>query len=254
MDDPPRFTGAVRSGPADEAAARLVGVPAALHQRRRGSRQRRRDPRQPARSHRQPARSQHAGDRGDPGVAAARRRQHRLDPAVRLGTDIRLPRSRLCRPGRGAAAELYDQRTLLFVTLPVVFSAWQAILAVILGIMWVMRRHEPAYGVLAAAMAVGVVQAFLPTPMGETPFSRLNAILIASAPLESGAGADLRAAVLGWKWPRYGWIIFVPGLLLALAGLFGNQAAVAHAVPGSRRADGRPARSSSWPSSRRARC
>ena len=54
----------------------------------------------------------------------------------------------------------YNARTLLFVTLPVVFSAWQAILAVILGIMWVMRRHEPAYGVLAAAMAIGVGQAF----------------------------------------------------------------------------------------------
>ncbi len=55
----------------------------------------------------------------------------------------------------------YDQRTLLFVTLPMVFSAWQAILAVILIIMWAMRRHEPAYGALAAAMALGVVQAFL---------------------------------------------------------------------------------------------
>jgi hypothetical protein len=41
----------------------------------------------------------------------------------------------------------YGMRTQLFVTLPVVFSAWQVILAVILGIMWVMRRHEPAYGV-----------------------------------------------------------------------------------------------------------
>ena len=46
------------------------------------------------------------------------------------------------------------------VTLPVVFSAWQAILAVILGIMWVMRRHEPAYGVLAAAMATGFRRLF----------------------------------------------------------------------------------------------
>src|SRR5215218_4048443 len=79
----------------------------------------------------------------------------------------------------------YDLRTLVFVTLPVVFSSWQAILAVILGIMWVMRRHEPAYGVLAAAMAVGVGQAFLQTPMDETPFSRLNVILISSAPIES---------------------------------------------------------------------
>ena len=46
----------------------------------------------------------------------------------------------------------FNLRTLIFVTLPVVFSSWQAILAVILGIMWVMRRHEPAYGVLAAAI------------------------------------------------------------------------------------------------------
>ena len=68
----------------------------------------------------------------------------------------------------------YDARTLLFVTLPVVFSAWQAILAVILGIMWVMRRHEPAYGVLAAAMAIGVAQAFLQTPLEDSPYSRLN--------------------------------------------------------------------------------
>ena len=108
--------------------------------------------------------------------------------------------------------------SLIFVTLPVVFSSWQAILAVILGIMWVMRRHEPAYGLLAAAMAVGVGQAFLQTPMGETAFSRLNVVLISSAPLESGAGADICAVVLRagnggataglssspaccWRWP-----------------------------------------------------
>ena len=105
-----------------------------------------------------------------------------------------------------------------------VFSSWQAILAVILGIMWVMRRHEPAYGLLAAAMAVGVAQAFLQTPMGETAFSRLNVILISSAPLESGLVLTFALLFSGWKWRPYGWIIFVPGLLLALAGLFGNQA------------------------------
>src|SRR5207253_1801941 len=79
----------------------------------------------------------------------------------------------------------FDLRTMLFVTLPVVFSAWQAILAVILGIMWVMRRHEPAYGVLAAAMVTGFLQALLQTPMEETPLSRLNVVLISSAPPES---------------------------------------------------------------------
>lgn len=122
----------------------------------------------------------------------------------------------LLRPG-------YNLRTLIFVTLPVVFSSWQAILAVILGIMWVMRRHEPAYGVLAAAMAVGVGQAFLQTPMGETPFSRLNVVLISSAPIESGLVLTFALLFSGWKWRRYGWLIFVPGILLALGGLFGNQ-------------------------------
>ncbi|NOJ40210.1 histidine kinase [Bradyrhizobium sp. WSM 1791] len=120
----------------------------------------------------------------------------------------------------------YDLRTLIFVTLPVVFSSWQAILAVILGIMWVMRRHEPAYGVLAAAMAVGVGQAFLQTPMGETPFSKLNVILISSAPIESGLVLTFALLFSGWKWQRYAWIIFIPGIVLALAGLFGSQALV----------------------------
>jgi signal transduction histidine kinase len=118
----------------------------------------------------------------------------------------------------------YHLRSLVFVTLPVVFSSWQAILAVILGIMWVMRRHEPAYGLLAAAMAVGVAQAFLQTPMGETTFSRLNVILISSAPLESALVLTFALLFSGRKWRPYGWIIFAPAALLALAGLFGNQA------------------------------
>ncbi|MBX9650191.1 MAG: histidine kinase [Xanthobacteraceae bacterium] len=117
----------------------------------------------------------------------------------------------------------YDARTLLFVTLPVVFSAWQAILAVILGIMWVMRRHEPAYGVLAAAMAIGVAQAFLQTPMGESPFSRVNVVLISSAPLESALVLTFALLFFGWKWQRWAFLMFAPGILLALGGLFGHQ-------------------------------
>jgi signal transduction histidine kinase len=118
----------------------------------------------------------------------------------------------------------YEQRTLLFVTLPVVFSAWQAILAVILTIMWVMRRHEPAYGVLAAAMALGVAQAFLPVAVDQSQYSRLNATLIASAPIESGFVLTFAMLFFGWKWPRYGLLIFVPGLLLMAVGLYGDQA------------------------------
>jgi signal transduction histidine kinase len=88
-----------------------------------------------------------------------------------------------------------------------------------------MRRHEPAYGVLAAAMAVGVAQAFLQTPMGhETMFSRLNVVLISSAPMECALVLSFAVLFSGMKWPRYGWILFLPGALLALAVLFGNQA------------------------------
>jgi signal transduction histidine kinase len=120
----------------------------------------------------------------------------------------------------------YDQRSLLFGTLPVVFSAWQAILAVILSIMWVMRRHEPAYGVLAAAMAIGVMQAFLSTPLDDTRFAPLQAIAIASAPLESGLVLVFVILFLGYRWPRYGALIFLPGLVLIAAGLIAGPAAV----------------------------
>jgi signal transduction histidine kinase len=120
----------------------------------------------------------------------------------------------------------YDRRTLQFVTLPVVFAAWQAILAVILTIMWVMRRHEPAYGALAAAMALGAVQAFLPPPVGQPQFSNLNAVLISSAPIESGFVLTFAMLFFGWKWSRYGLLIFAPGLLLAGIGLFGDPALI----------------------------
>ncbi|MBR1228966.1 MULTISPECIES: sensor histidine kinase [unclassified Bradyrhizobium] len=120
----------------------------------------------------------------------------------------------------------YDRRALLFVTLPIVFSAWQAILAVILSIMWVMRRHEPAYGMLAAAMAVGVLQAFLSTPIDNSPYAGLNAIAIASAPLESGLVLAFAILFFGRKWPRWGALIFAPGIILAMTGLISGQAAV----------------------------
>ena len=117
----------------------------------------------------------------------------------------------------------YDQRTLAFVTLPVVFSAWQAILAVILAIMWLMRRHEPAYGVLAAAMALGVAQAFLPSAVDPSQYARLNAIVIASAPIESALIVSFAMLFFGRKWPRYGALLFVPGVLVTIGGLIGEQ-------------------------------
>lgn len=113
----------------------------------------------------------------------------------------------------------FETRTLLFVTLPVVFSAWQSILAVILAIMWLMRRHEPVYGVLAVAMVLGVVQAFVPPPAPPATPSRLAAVLLASAPTESALIVVFSVLFFGWRSPRYGALLFAPGLIVFVVGL-----------------------------------
>jgi signal transduction histidine kinase len=119
----------------------------------------------------------------------------------------------------------YETRTLLFVTLPVVFSAWQSLLAVILAIMWLMRRREPVYGVLAAGMLVGAVQAFVPPPVPPAPYPRLAAILLASAPIESALVVVFAVLFFGWRWPRYGMLLFAPGVIILIVGLLAGQPA-----------------------------
>ena len=119
----------------------------------------------------------------------------------------------------------YEQRALWFVTMPVVLSAWQAILAVILSVMWAMRRGEAAYGALAAAMALGAIQAFLPSAMDAPVHPELNATLLTSTPLESAFVVAFALLFFGRKWPRrLGPLIFLPGALLVLVGLFGDPA------------------------------
>jgi signal transduction histidine kinase len=120
----------------------------------------------------------------------------------------------------------YQSRALLFMTLPVVFSAWQAILAVLLGVMWLKRRHEPTYGVLAAAMALGLLQAFVSAPVAQTDHAGLNSMLIASAPLESACVVFFVFAFLGLKWPKYCWALFLPGALIVAMALLGDSALV----------------------------
>jgi signal transduction histidine kinase len=117
----------------------------------------------------------------------------------------------------------YERRTLWFVTLPIVFAAWQGILAVILTVMWAMRRGEAAYGALAAAMALGTIQAFLQSAVDQPAHPELNATLLTAAPLESGFMLAFSILFFGRKWPRrLGPLIFLPGAILILVGLFGD--------------------------------
>jgi signal transduction histidine kinase len=123
----------------------------------------------------------------------------------------------------GALRPAYATRALLFVTVPVVLSAWQSLLAVILAIMWLMRRREPVYGVLAAGMLVGAMQAFAPPPVPPAPYPHLAALLLASAPIESALVVAFAVLFFGWRWPRYGLLLFVPGLVILLVGLVASQ-------------------------------
>jgi signal transduction histidine kinase len=116
----------------------------------------------------------------------------------------------------------YEHRTLLFVTAPVIFAAWQAGLAAIVGIIWLMRRHESFYGLFALAMVLGFVQAFgsaSPTP---SPFAGWNTALIGSSALESACVVLFVVTFLGFSWPKWAWLSFVPGLLIVATGIFAD--------------------------------
>ncbi|HEY7842691.1 MAG TPA: ATP-binding protein [Bradyrhizobium sp.] len=117
----------------------------------------------------------------------------------------------------------YERRTLLFVTLPIVFAAWQGIMAVILTVMWAMRRADAAYGALAAAMALGAIQAFLPSAIDQPAFPGLNDTLLTAAPIESACVLAFGILFFTRKWPRLlGPLIFLPGMVMVATGLFGN--------------------------------
>lgn len=115
-----------------------------------------------------------------------------------------------------------ELRGLIFRTLPIVFAAWQAILAILLGVMWLKRRAEPLYGVFAVAMALGVVQALTVAPTAQTPFPTLNAVLLAAPALEAACLVIFMLAFLGVAQPRHIWLVFVPGALVAFIGLVGE--------------------------------
>ena len=71
----------------------------------------------------------------------------------------------------------------------------------------------------AAAMVLGVVQAFLPAPVPPATSSRLAAVLLASAPTESALIVVFGVLFFRQRWPRYGTLLFVPGLVVFVVGL-----------------------------------
>lgn len=119
----------------------------------------------------------------------------------------------------------HQRRTLLFVTTPTILSAWHAGLALIVGIIWLMRRHEPYYAALAAALVLGFLHAFAAVSPTPSPLAGWNAVLVASGALEASCVLLFMITFLGFRWPTWAWLVFLPGLLIVVAG-FGGPALV----------------------------
>jgi signal transduction histidine kinase len=111
----------------------------------------------------------------------------------------------------------YNLRVFIFETLPVVLTAWQAIVGVVLAAIWFNRRKEPAYGVLAAAMAAGVVQGFIGMPSQGVPLALLGAL----PSLEGALMLLFVTLLLGFRLPRFYGLVFLPSIALVVLGFLG---------------------------------
>ncbi len=116
----------------------------------------------------------------------------------------------------------YGLRSFLFATLPLIFKSWKAILAVILGIMWLNRRHELAYGMLAGAMVLGVVQGLTTTPILGSLQSRFTVLMGAATPLETALLFVFLTLFFREPLPRWTPLLFVPSLAMIVSALLAN--------------------------------
>jgi signal transduction histidine kinase len=113
----------------------------------------------------------------------------------------------------------YDLRHALFDTLPIILAAWQLTFGIILGIIWLNRRREPIYGLLAAAILLGVIQQFVGLP--RTPM--MAGLLGATVPIEGALMLHYTLLFTGRQIRRWHALAFLPGLLIILAALFVSQ-------------------------------
>lgn len=123
-------------------------------------------------------------------------------------------------PYAGPDSELrqaYGGRAFLFATLPLALAIWQAMVGMILGLIFFARPHEKAYGWLAAAMAVGTAQHFIPMPAS----ALLRGLLGASGSLECALAVHFAAHLTGLRIRPWGVFLFLPAALVLLTALLG---------------------------------
>ncbi|MFC0284607.1 sensor histidine kinase [Camelimonas abortus] len=114
----------------------------------------------------------------------------------------------------------YEARIALFDTMPLVLSSWQMALALVLGIMWLKRRQEKTYGLVALALAIGAAHIFQLPPEPDSWLPGLRAALVGTAPLE--VGLLLMFAILftgGRLTPLATTVALAPGAAVFVAGV-----------------------------------
>lgn len=113
----------------------------------------------------------------------------------------------------------HDQRSVLFETLPLVLVAGQATLGAILGLIWLSRRHDQSYGLLSLAMLIGFAQYFVSMPAPPQTLGLVGAAVVTQAPLV----LHFIFRFIGRKPSPWLLLTFIPGVIIALAGLVGQQ-------------------------------
>ncbi|WP_170975896.1 ATP-binding protein [Rhizobium sp. FY34] len=116
-------------------------------------------------------------------------------------------------------APVHERRTLLFETLPLLMIAGQATLGGILGMIWLSRRNDHSYGLLALAMLIGFAQYLVSMPAPPQTLGLVGAAVVAQAPLI----LHFIVRFIGRQPSPWLLLTFLPPIAIAMAGFLGRH-------------------------------
>ncbi|MCL6705549.1 ATP-binding protein [Pseudomonas sp. R2.Fl] len=119
----------------------------------------------------------------------------------------------------------YNIRSQIFQTLPLVFSAWRFMLAVLLAMIWTSRPKDMSYGYLTLALLAGAVR------LAFFNFDSLESLPIAGMLMvfESALIVPFVLAMTGYR-PHWRWsLLLIPGLLIPVVSAIGDPTMVKYA-------------------------
>jgi signal transduction histidine kinase len=147
--------------------------------------------------------------------------QNRLDIVVRADPPISKHLEAVYIGPEAALRPAFNQRTLLFVVLPQIFSAWRVLLGLILAMIWASRPREYAYGFLTLALLIGAVRLTFFDYNSAAALPYIGMLVV----FESALFVSFAYAFLGRRQPNWQLLLFVPGVLIPLLSLAGGDTA-----------------------------